>query len=127
MIRTTIDNLLSIKPFLQQLAGMEMRARDGFIVLRMLKVLDKEYEIIEATQRKLYDNYCEKNEDGTYRTNEDGNLLLKPETISEFNEEITTFLATEIEVDCDKLSINLIEELQFSPAQLLKMEVFFDI
>ena len=127
MIKTTIDNLLSVKPFLQQLAGMEMRARDGFIVLRMLKALDKEYEIIETTQRKLYDNYCEKNEDGTYKINEEGNLLLKPETINEFNEEITAFLATEVKIDCEKLNINLIEELQFSPAQLLKMEAFFDI
>lgn len=127
MIKTTIDNLLSVKPFLQQLAGMEMRARDGFIVLRMLKALDKEYEIIETTQRKLYDNYCEKNEDGTYKINEEGNLLLKPETINEFNEEITAFLATEVKIDCEKLNVNLIEELQFSPAQLLKMEAFFDI
>ena len=127
MIKTTIDNLLSVKPFLQQLAGMEMRARDGFIVLRMLKALDKEYEIIETTQRKLYDNYCEKNEDGTYKINEEGNLLLKPETINEFNEEITAFLATEVKIDCEKLNVNLIEELQFSPAQLLKMETFFDI
>ena len=53
MIETTVSSLLTIKPVLQQLANTEMAARDSFTVLRMLKVIDKEYETIESDIEKL--------------------------------------------------------------------------
>ena len=88
MITTTIESLLTIKPVLQKLANTSMPAREAFSILKMLKLIDKEYESIEAVQRKMLDTYGAKNEDGTFTTDEKGNYIIKKEGIEDYIAEL---------------------------------------
>ena len=66
MITVTVEHILSIKPILQEAAHMPMSARDSYRLMRVLKVLDKEYETIETTQRNLIERCAERDENGNY-------------------------------------------------------------
>ena len=126
MIETTVSSLLTIKPVLQQLANTEMAARDSFTVLRMLKVIDKEYETIESTQRKMLELFGEKDESGNYKSDGHGGALIRKECADTFAQQMNELLKMELKLECGKLKLDLLDSLKLTPNQLLKMEEFIE-
>ena len=126
MINTNISTLLTIKPVLQNLAQTDMPARESFKTLRILKVIDKEFENIETVQRNLFNTYGEKDEEGQLVINEDGTVKIKEEMIDKFNKEMFDFLNTELSLDIQKLKIEAFDNMPISPLLLMKMEDFIE-
>lgn len=126
MITTTIDSLLTIKPVLQKLANTSMPAREAFSILKMLKLIDKEYESIEVVQRKMLDTYGAKNEDGTFTVDEKGNYIIKKEGIEDYVAEMQAFLGEKIELNCSKINFSMLEKVDLTPAQMILIEDFID-
>ena len=126
MIDTTIGALLNIKPLLQNLANTEMPAKDAFKVLKVLKAVDKEYEIVHEARLKLLESYAEKDAAGQWKVDSNGNVTIPVDSIEAFNKEQYDLLSTALSLNCDKLSISLLENLQFSPKALLDLEDFID-
>lgn len=127
MIETTISALITIKPVLQQLANTEMPARDSFTVLRLLKVIDKEYETIEATQRKMLESYGARDEAGNFMPDGRGGVIIKSENAQIFAEEMEQLLKTKVALDIMPLKLELLDKLKLTPNQLLKMEEFIEM
>lgn len=126
MITTNISTLLTIKPVLQHLAQTDMPARESFKTLRILKVIDKEFENIEIVQRNLFNTYGEKDEEDQLVINEDGTVKIKEEMLDKFNEEMFDFLNTELSLDIQKLKIEAFDNMPISPLLLMKMEDFIE-
>ena len=103
-----------------------MPAREAFSILKMLKLVDKEYESIEVVQRKMLDTYGAKNEDGTFTTDEKGNYIIKKDGIEDYVAEMQAFLGTEVELNCAKVNIDLLDKVEVSPAQMIMMEDFIE-
>ena len=127
MIETTVAALITIKPVLQQLANTELPARDSFAVLRMLKVIDKEYETIEATQRKMVEAYGDRDEFGNYKFDSRGGVMIKEESAQTFAAEMEQLLNTSVNLEINPLKIDVLDKLQLTPTQLLKMEEFIEM
>ncbi len=126
MITTTIESLLTIKPVLQKLANTSMPAREAFSILKMLKLIDKEYESIEIVQRKMLDTYGAKNEDGTFSIDEKGNYIIKKEGIEDYLTEMQAFLGEKVELNCSKINFSMLEKIDLTPAQMILIEDFID-
>lgn len=126
MITTTIESLLTIKPVLQKLANTSMPAREAFSILKMLKLVDKEYESIEVVQRKMLDTYGAKNEDGTFSIDEKGNYIIKKEGIEDYIAEMQAFLGEKVELNCSKINFSMLEKIDLTPAQMILIEDFID-
>ena len=126
MIDVSVSTLIAIKPVLQQLANVEMPAKESFKVLRTLKCIDKEYEVIETTQRKMLEAYGEKDENGNYIPSEMGGLKIKAECNTEFTKEMNELLGTKVSLECSKISIDLLDKMNLSPMQLMQMEEFIE-
>ena len=116
MIKTTVAALVAIKPILQQLANIPMPARESFLLLRTLKTIDNEYVIVEKTRNQLLTLYGSQNEQGE--------LIINPNNINKFQEEINNLLETDIEIDCEPISIDLFEDIKISPSQMSLIEPF---
>lgn len=126
VITTTIESLLTIKPVLQKLANTSMPAREAFSILKMLKLVDKEYESIEVVQHKMLDTYGAKNEDGTFTTDEKGNYIIKKEGIEDYVTEMQAFLEEKVELNCSKINFSMLEKIDLTPAQMILIEDFID-
>lgn len=126
MITTTIESLLTIKPVLQKLANTSMPAREAFSILKMLKLIDKEYESIEVVQRKMLDTYGAKNEDGTFSIDEKGNYIIKKEGIEDYVTEMQAFLGEKVELNCSKINFSILEKIDLTPAQMILIEDFIE-
>lgn len=126
MIVVTIDSLLMIKPILQKLANTSMSAKEAFQVLKMLKLVDKEYESIETVQKKMLDKYGDRDEDGCFNFDEKGNFIIKKELINDYVKEMQTFFDEKIELNCSKIPINILNKIELTPAQLMAIENFIE-
>lgn len=126
MIITTIESLLSIKLILQKLANTNMSAKNAFKVLKTLKLIEREYESIEIVQRRMLDKYGSKDEQGRLDTDAKGNYIIKAELIDEYMQEMQNFLSQEIELNCSKIDFSILEQLEFTPTQLIMIENFIE-
>lgn len=126
MITTTIDSLLTIKPILQKLANTSMNAKEAFQVLKMLKLIDKEYESIETVQKQMLDKYGEKNENGNFNADEKGNFIIKKDLINDYVKEMQTFLSEQVELNCSKIPMDILEKIELTPAQMMMIEDFIE-
>ena len=127
MIAVTVEHILSIKPILQEAARIPMPARDSYHLMRVLKVLDKEYETIETTQRNLIERCAERDENGNYIPTDDGNgIKLKADMIAEYHSELTNLVQTEIELDIKKLPWSIFEEQKITPIQMNLLADFLE-
>lgn len=127
MIETTISSLITIKPVLQQLANTEMPARDSFTVLRLLKVIDKEYETIETTQRKMLETYGERDESGNFMPDGYGGVIIKSDSTKAFADDMDQLLKTKVALEATPLKLEMLDKLKLTPNQLLKMEEFIEM
>ena len=127
MIETTIRNLLAAKPFLQQLANTEMPAKDAFKILKTLKLVDNELAVVQDSRMKLVEKYCQRDENGQWKVDEVGNVLIVPEQVETFGNEQSELFDTAIKLNCDKLSIDVLGNLTFTPKMLMDMEDFIEI
>ena len=126
MIATTIDSLLTIKPILQKLANTSMSAKEAFQVLKMLKLIDKEYESIETVQKQMLDKYGDRNEEGGFNSDEKGNFIIKKDLINDYVKEMQTFLNEKIELSCSKIPMDILEKIELTPAQMMMIEDFVE-
>lgn len=127
MIETTVSSLITIKPVLQQLANTEMPARDSFTVLRLLKIIDKEYETIEATQRKMLETHGERDESGNFMPDGYGGVIIKSDSTKAFADEMEQLLKTKVTLEAMPLKLEMLDKLKLTPNQLLKMEEFIEM
>jgi hypothetical protein len=127
MIETTVSSLITIKPVLQQLANTEMPARDSFTVLRLLKIIDKEYETIEATQRKMLETHGERDESGNFMPDGYGGVIIKSDSTKAFADEMEQLLKTKVTLEATPLKLEMLDKLKLTPNQLLKMEEFIEM
>lgn len=124
MIKTTVSALIGSKGLLQNLANTPMPVRESFKVLKTLKMVESEFETIEKTQRKLLEAYGERNETGGFIPDQNGNVRIIQGKEEEFTREMKNLLDTEIELNCDKIPMDILERTNASPNQLMKMEDF---
>lgn len=128
MIKTNVNILMTVKPILQELANTKMPAKQSFKILRTLKAVDAEYASIEEVQRNMIVNYGKKDENGEFMLDPEGRgYLIADEHQNKFAEEMNDLLFTEVELECDKISMDLFDNMNLSPNQLLAIEPFIEI
>lgn len=128
MIKVNINTLMSIKPILQELANIKMPAKQSFKILRTLKAVDAEYTSIEEIQRNMVINYGKKDENGEFMLDsENRGYLIADEYQDKVAKEVEELMASEIELDCDKINMNVFDNINLSPSQLLAIEPFIEI
>lgn len=126
MITVTIAQLLNSIDVLQKLAKMQLKAKLAWSVARLLKAADAEIQDFNNTRLDLIRKYGEKDENEQLITDENGNCKIKPDEISNFTNELTELTASEIEINANKIHINDIENLDFTPTDMAALETFID-
>lgn len=128
MIKVNINTLMSVKSVLQELANTKMPAKKSFQILRTLKIIDAEYASIEEIQQNMLINYGKRDETGNFILNEMGTGYLIDDKNNEvFTKEMKEFLASEIELDCAKITVDFFDGIDLTPNQLLAIEPFIEI
>lgn len=126
MITVKISNLLNSTEVLQKLSKTQLKAKTAWQVSKVLKLAEEEMQTFNDTRMEVLKKYAEKDENGELITDENNNCKIIPEKISEFNDELTELLDNEIELNVNKINIEDLNDIDFTPAEINSLEAFID-
>lgn len=101
---------------LTALANKEVDLLTACTIAKNINALALSRDVINKKRDNIVLKYAEKDENGNVIQKENGNLNITD--IEKFNTEITEILETEIEVEIGKISIEKLQELKVSPAEI---------
>ena len=126
MIELTLEQLLNSIDSLKQLSTKSLKARVAFTVARIIKDADVEVTNFNETRSDLIAKYGEKNEDGSLKMDDNNNVQIIKEQIGDFNKELMDLLKTKISLNANKMKVDDLDALQFTPAGIIALEPFIE-
>ena len=67
-----------------------------------------------------------KDENGNLITDDSGNAKLEPSSISEFSTQLNELLDTSVEINANKINVDLLEDIDFTPTEIALLEPYID-
>ena len=126
MIKVRIADLLNSTATLQKLANANLKARTAWQVAKLLKIADSEIQDFNTTRMKVINKYGEKDENDNLITDEAGNCKIKEDCIEDFTNELNELLGSEVEIATNKIKLDDLEDLNFTPNEMNILEAFID-
>ena len=126
MIKVSLNDILNSTDTFQKIMQQSFKGSLAFKIARLVRELSKEIETFNGQRQKILNEYCIKDENGNLKQFENGNVQVIPEKLDSFNTEFNGLLATEIEVNADKLPIDSIDSFDITPQEMLTIEMFFE-
>lgn len=126
MIKVKISSLLNSTEALQKLAGTDLKAKLAWQVARLLKAAEAELQSFNEARTNLIKKYGEKDENGELITDENGNCKITPDFIDTFSNELNELIDSEVEISANKISINDLDNTNFTPSEMTLLEDFID-
>lgn len=126
MIKVKISDLLNGTDALKKLSETELKAKLAWQVGRLLKAADAEIQSFNEARLNLIKKYGEKDESGELITDEKDNCKIDQENINDFTSELNELVESEIEINANKISIDSLEDKEFTPSEMSQLEVFID-
>lgn len=127
MITLKLEDLVNSTEALQKLSNTSLKARPAFTVSKMLKEAEKELANFNEVRMNLINKYGEKDEDGKLITDENDNCKITAEHINDFSNELKDLVATTIEINANKLTLEDLGNADFTPSEIAALEPFVDI
>lgn len=127
MITLKLEDLVNSTEALQKLSNTSLKARPAFTVSKMLKEAEKELANFNEVRMNLINKYGEKDEEGKLITDENDNCKITAEHINDFSNELQELVATTIEINANKLTLEDLGNADFTPSEIAALEPFVDI
>ena len=126
MIKVNLNDILNASETFNAIMQQSFKGSLAFKIARLARELSKEMETFNAERQKLLQKYCIKDENGELKTNDNGTVQVEPDKINEFNEEFSSLLETEVEINAEKLSMDSLDSFDITPQQMISIEKFFE-
>jgi hypothetical protein len=124
MIEVTLNEVLNSIGAFRSLSEQKIPAKVAFQIARLIRELDKENKTFDESRVKALQEYSERDENGEIKTSPEGNVVLRQDKIEEYNNKIQELLDTQIQINAEKISLSLLENLELSPVKMLNLEPF---
>jgi len=79
------------------------------------------------TRMALIKKYGEKDENGELITDDKGNCKIITENVEKFSAELNELVAAEIEINANKIKMDDLENVDFTPSEMVALEPFIEI
>lgn len=113
-MKLTFNDALNFREFYTTVHDLKFPLRTGYRLNCLLKALEPHYGFYQEQLTFIIEEYAEKDENGNFIHNDDGNFKIPPEKIMECNTKINELLNFEIEIEAKPLNISEIETLELS-------------
>jgi len=92
----------------------------------MLKEADREMSNFNEVRMNLIKKYGEKDDKGELVTNDEGNCKILADGLEAFTKELNELTQMEVEINANKFSIDDLENLNFTPTEMVMLEPFIE-
>ncbi len=126
MIKVKILQLINSAEMLQKLSKQDFTAKLAWKIARLLKAAEAEIQSFNETRMTLINKYGEKDENGQLITDEIGNCKIDEASVTEFSKQLNDLLDTEVEINANKMKMEDLEEVKFTPNEIGLLEPFLE-
>ena len=123
MIQVKLKDILN-RDVLNDISKKELKARAAFKLARIIREVNSEYELFQESRQKIIEKYVAKNEDGTWQTDKEQNYFVPQKDIVAYNSDITDLLNTTVELNVEALTLEDIEDANFTVEQMQILILF---
>ena len=121
MIELTINDMLNSMEPLKKLSAYQLKTKIAYQIARLMREINKEYELFQKTRQNLAMKYAEKNEKNEIIINENGNYKIRNDKINICNEEIAELLNTKIVLNVEPINLEDIENTECTPTEIFAL------
>lgn len=126
MIEVTLNEVLNSIGAFRSLSEQKIPAKAAFQIARLIRELDKENKTFDESRVKTLQECGERDEAGEIKITDEGNAILQPNKIEEYNKKIQELLDTKIQINAEKINLSLLDNLELSPIEILNLEPFLE-
>lgn len=126
MITVKISDLLNSTETLQKLSQKDFKAKLAWSIARLLKSAEAEIQSFNDTRMNLIKKYGEKDENGEIITDENGNCKIQSGDVDIFGKELNELIESEVEINANKIKMDLLEDIDFTPSDMAVLEPFVE-
>lgn len=124
MIKVRLREIIDSTDVLRKLAGENLRGRTAFQISKLLKKLEEELDLFNKTRVEIIKKYGEKDDNGELKTDDNGNVKIVEESVNAFNQEMLDLLNQEIEINANPITLDDLENINFTPAEITTLMPF---
>lgn len=126
MIKVSLNDIVNSSSTFRELSEKQLPIRVAFRIARLIRELDKENTTFENSRRAIIEKYAMRDEAGKIAQADNGNIILQQDKIEDCNNELNELLSAEVEINADKISIEDLEKIEMTPAQVYNIEAFIE-
>lgn len=126
MITMTLNDIFNAVPALREISTKEFPGSVTFKIARLIRELDKEIQLFEEERSKIANKYGEKDKNGMLITQDNGMIKIPDDKIQECNEELQALFSTQVEINANKLSADIFDNIEMTPTQAMNLEAIVD-
>lgn len=126
MITLTLNDIFNAVPALREISTKEFPGSTTFKIARLIRELDKEIQLFEEERMKIANKYGEKDENGNLIPQENGTIKIPDDKVQECNEEFQALFNTQVEINANKLPIEIFDSVEMTPTQAMNLEAIVD-
>ena len=100
----------------------------AILIAKNISKIENELKIYNIERQKLIDKYCVKDEEGNNVIDENNQLIIADENMTDWNNAINELLDIEVEIDIHKFNINdlMYSNVEFTPSELMIIEYMIE-
>ena len=125
MINVSLGEIINAFPFLNKISNNSFVGKDAFKIARLVREITKEYELFEKSRKEIIEQYAERDSENNIII-EDNNVKIPLHLRDECNTKLEELLNERVDVNIEKLSFEILNNIEFTPIEALSAEVFFE-
>lgn len=126
MIRVTVKDILNCSDVFKELSKKPIKIKVAYNIAKIIKAIEKENQLFEETRQRLLEKFCEKNENGSIKVNNNGNAIVRSECVDDYNTEIKELLESKVEITAEPIKLEDLETLELTPTQAYVISEFIE-
>ena len=126
MIKIKLNDVVNATETFNKIMQQSFKGSLAFKIARLARELDTEMKTFNEERQKIIQKYGNKDENGELIVDENGNVKFDNTKLEEINQEFSSLLETELEINADKLPMDSIDNFEITPQEMLNIEVFFE-
>ena len=126
MIKIKLNDVVNATETFNKIMQQSFKGSLAFKIARLARELDTEMKTFNEERQKIIQKYGNKDENGELIIDENGNIKFDNADIEEINQDFSSLLETELEINADKLPMDSIDNFEITPQEMLNIEVFFE-
>ncbi|WP_286233358.1 DUF1617 family protein [Romboutsia ilealis] len=127
-MKLTNRKIVNDANFLGALTQKQLPVKVSYAIAKNISKIENELKIYNIERQKLIDKYCVKDEEGNNVIDENNQLIIADENMTDWNNAINELLDIEVEIDIHKFNINdlMYSNVEFTPSELMLIEYMIE-